>query len=248
MFCSSLKDKNPDSIKNFLNLSKPLQTYFLESAWKILSIQIEPLPTEQQLIFTLDFFKMIMTSNTDSFIEFEKRHPDFMPTFEYVQNEHLSSSQSASSSSTDESTKSKPKKAKKKESKEESTPGTSQGSKSLLTHMLGVEPEKKSQKIEKRKSKAPSKTEETEEEKPTTKRGRKPKTEYAKEYQKAETPEEGSALYVFYTSLYAENPNSKLAVTWLIEHDVYEADSALRKGLVKKYVELEKKGELFKMR
>lgn len=59
------------------------------------------------------------------------------------------------------------------------------------------------------------------------------KKQYEKEYQKKEEPSETDPLYIFYTSLYGEVPNSKLAVTWLVEHGVY--DDEQRDEIITKY-------------
>jgi hypothetical protein len=60
---------------------------------------------------------------------------------------------------------------------------------------------------------------------------------YDKEYQKHPEPEnETDPLYVYYSSLYKEKPNSKLAVTWLTEHGVFEGEE--RSNLIKKYKKL----------
>jgi len=65
---------------------------------------------------------------------------------------------------------------------------------------------------------------------------------YDKEWQKAETPDEDSAIYIFYTSLYKQKPSSKLAITWLTENGVF--DDEQRDKLVRKYVLLKNKREL----
>lgn len=59
------------------------------------------------------------------------------------------------------------------------------------------------------------------------------KKSYDKEGQKYDTPPSGDALYVFYTSLYEEKPNSNIAVVWLTERGVFEGDE--RKKLVQKW-------------
>jgi hypothetical protein len=56
---------------------------------------------------------------------------------------------------------------------------------------------------------------------------------YAKKYQKHETSTELDPLYIYYTSLYDENPKSKLAIVWLAEHGIL--DGADRESLEKKY-------------
>lgn len=58
------------------------------------------------------------------------------------------------------------------------------------------------------------------------------KGNFDKKYQKYETPEEDDALYLFYSSLYDENPKSKLAISWCLEHGLFEGDK--RKKLEKK--------------
>ena len=48
------------------------------------------------------------------------------------------------------------------------------------------------------------------------------KKKYGKRYQKRETPRTDDPLMVFYTTAYKQNPASKMAVKWLVEHGVYE--------------------------
>lgn len=54
-----------------------------------------------------------------------------------------------------------------------------------------------------------------------------------KPYQKKVTPEVGSALYSYYTSLYRQNPESALAIVWLVEHGVFDGDK--REDILWKY-------------
>lgn len=56
---------------------------------------------------------------------------------------------------------------------------------------------------------------------------------FDKDLQKKETPSDADPLYVFYTSLYSENPKSKLAIKWLTENGVFDDED--REELVKKY-------------
>jgi hypothetical protein len=71
------------------------------------------------------------------------------------------------------------------------------------------------------------------------------KKTYDEEYQKfEEPPDDTDPLYIFYTSLYEQKPKSRLAITWLTEHGVYDGDD--RKTLVEKYKKLAEKGELIK--
>lgn len=68
---------------------------------------------------------------------------------------------------------------------------------------------------------------------------------YDKEYQRyAEPSSSTDPLYIFYTSLYQEVPESKLAITWLTEHGVYEGDE--RSELLSKYKSLAAKDQLVK--
>jgi len=70
-------------------------------------------------------------------------------------------------------------------------------------------------------------------------------TKYDKEYQRYEGPkDELDPLYVYYTSLYTQNPKSRLAVTWLTEHGVYEGSD--REKTVKIYKKLAEAGKLIK--
>lgn len=66
-----------------------------------------------------------------------------------------------------------------------------------------------------------------------------------KEYQKYEAPASKiDPLYIYYTSLYTQNPESRLAITWLVENGVY--DDEQREEIVAKYEKLAKKGEIVK--
>ena len=57
---------------------------------------------------------------------------------------------------------------------------------------------------------------------------------YDKKYQKHDEPSnEVDPLYIYYTSLYDENPKSKLAIVWLAEHGIFEGTD--REMLEKKY-------------
>jgi hypothetical protein len=57
---------------------------------------------------------------------------------------------------------------------------------------------------------------------------------YDKDGQKHEQPKsELDPLFIYYTSLYKENPKSKLAVAWLTEHGVFEGEE--REKLLKRY-------------
>lgn len=56
---------------------------------------------------------------------------------------------------------------------------------------------------------------------------------FDKDLQKKETPSDTDPLYIFYTSLYSENPKSKLAIKWLTENGVFDDED--REELVKKY-------------
>jgi hypothetical protein len=74
--------------------------------------------------------------------------------------------------------------------------------------------------------------------------GRK-KSNYDKEKQRYQQPEgDLDPLFIFYTSLYRQDPESNLAITWLTEHGVFEDEK--RTELVKKYKKLEEKNRLIK--
>lgn len=68
---------------------------------------------------------------------------------------------------------------------------------------------------------------------------RKPKKKFDKSHQKYEIPIESDPLYIFYTSLYNENPKSKLAITWLAQHGVFDDEE--RENIENKYAKLNKK-------
>ena len=63
---------------------------------------------------------------------------------------------------------------------------------------------------------------------------KKPKKIFDKKYQKYESPiSDKDPLYIFYSTLYAEKPESKLAITWLTERGV--GDGKEREELERKY-------------
>jgi hypothetical protein len=71
------------------------------------------------------------------------------------------------------------------------------------------------------------------------------KRKYDKEYQKYEAPEnEIDPLYIYYTTLLQQKPDSRLAITWLTEHGIYEEDE--RDALVEEYKKLVEKNKLVK--
>lgn len=68
---------------------------------------------------------------------------------------------------------------------------------------------------------------------------------YDKQYQRYKSPEgELDPLFLYYTSLYSQKPNSPLAITWLTEHGVF--DKKDRKSLIKKYEKLKSAGKLIR--
>jgi hypothetical protein len=70
------------------------------------------------------------------------------------------------------------------------------------------------------------------------------KKKYDKEYQKHPEAETTDPLYIYYNSLYSENPNSRSAITWLTEYGLFEDEE--RTSLVKKYKKLLEKKQLIK--
>lgn len=68
---------------------------------------------------------------------------------------------------------------------------------------------------------------------------------YGKEFQRYEAPQDTlDPLYVYYTSLYSQNSKSRLAITWLTEHGVY--DGIERERIVKIYKKLAEEEKLIK--
>lgn len=68
---------------------------------------------------------------------------------------------------------------------------------------------------------------------------------YDKAFQRYESPVDTlDPLYIYYTSLYMQNPKSRLAVTWLTEHGVYEG--AEHEKISKIYKKLAETGKLIK--
>ena len=82
---------------------------------------------------------------------------------------------------------------------------------------------------------------------PKNKNSASPKTskKYDKNYQRYEEPKDNlDPLYIYYTSLYTQNPKSRLAITWLTEHGVYEGDDRVQ--IAKSYKKLADTGKLIK--
>jgi hypothetical protein len=52
------------------------------------------------------------------------------------------------------------------------------------------------------------------------------KKSFKKVGQKKETPEKNDGARKFYTSLYRQNPNSKMAMTWLLLHGCFDSKKA----------------------
>lgn len=65
---------------------------------------------------------------------------------------------------------------------------------------------------------------------------KKVKKDFDNLYQKYETPSEEDALYIFYTTLLEEKPNSKIAIVWLVEYGVETT-----KTQIDKYKKIKKK-------
>ena len=69
-------------------------------------------------------------------------------------------------------------------------------------------------------------------------------SKYSKKYQKYKEIEDTDPLYIFYYSCYKENPESRLAITWLSEHGIFS--SSKRDELEKKYEKLKEQNLLIK--
>lgn len=89
-----------------------------------------------------------------------------------------------------------------------------------------------------------SKTQSKPKTKPKAKSAPRASKKYDKEYQRFQQPKELDPLYLFYTSLYSQNPKSRLAITWLTEHGVFNGSE--RTSIVKKYEKLKEAGKLIK--
>ena len=69
-------------------------------------------------------------------------------------------------------------------------------------------------------------------------------SKYNKKYQKYKEIDDKDPLYIFYYSSYSENPESRLAITWLTEHGIFS--SSKREELESKYIKLKEKNLLIK--
>jgi len=69
-------------------------------------------------------------------------------------------------------------------------------------------------------------------------------SKYSKKYQKYKEIDDKDPLYIFYYSSYSENPESRLAITWLTEHGIFS--SSKRHELESKYQKLKENNLLIK--
>jgi hypothetical protein len=67
---------------------------------------------------------------------------------------------------------------------------------------------------------------------------------YELKYQTKDKVDETDPTYIFYTTDYDENPNSRMAITWLVEHGIY--GGAKRQEIVNKYIKLKENNELIR--
>merc|ERR1712130_279612 len=56
---------------------------------------------------------------------------------------------------------------------------------------------------------------------------KKPRKQFEKAGQKKDTPGDMEGAFIFYDSLYRENPNSEMAEIWLMEHGCFDEDKQL---------------------
>lgn len=73
----------------------------------------------------------------------------------------------------------------------------------------------------------------------------KPQKVFKKQGQKFDTPLKTDSLYRFYTSLLKQNPKSKMALKWCLEHGVLSAKKAEETTLILQFesMQLNKKGK-----
>jgi len=96
-------------------------------------------------------------------------------------------------------------------------------------------------------SRSTSKTRSTSEQESKTKRTRTTsKTKYDKEGQTRAEVDETDPLFLFYSSLYNERPESKMAITWLTQHGCFEDEE--RDELYEKYKNLSSSSKQIKKR
>lgn len=67
---------------------------------------------------------------------------------------------------------------------------------------------------------------------------------YDKKFQRYPSPDENDSLYIYYTTLLKQRPDSKLAVTWLTEHGLLEGNEREKIEII--YSKLKDKGKLIR--
>ena len=209
-FCSSLSKENiSEPRKAFTELDPVAQKLFLHWGWEILSHKSKY--PEDTYIVAYKLFRLFRGKEGSSIPSYEKYSK--MPLVDKIYSQASEWKKGYDKEST-------PREEKDNSSSSEPTPSEPTPSK----------PAASSSRSRSRASRASRAS--------TSSRSRsgsaKASKKYDKEYQKYAEPEsEIDPLYIYYTTLFQERPKSKLAITWLTEHGVFEDDQ--RDELVERY-------------
>jgi len=239
-FCNSLRaNKVAESQKLFLGLPIVVQCFFLANAWKILSKKA-PSSDDDSYLTAFRLFKLFRSKDMKgktSFSEYNKKQAleiYYKNAFEWnkkndgskikkqvkLQNEEASQAGEVAEEADDA------------EEAEEEVEVPAKSAKSTSSKSASSKSTKSTPAKSAKKASSKSASSRT-------------KKKYSKTYQRYEAPSgELDPLYIYYTSLYGEDPKSRLAITWLTEHGVY--DNEERKDLVAKYEKLVAKNKLIK--
>jgi hypothetical protein len=209
-FCKSLSSNNLEESKQlFLSLNPIIQKMFLYFAWEILSHKSKY--THNTYLTSFKIFKLFngnKSSPNTSYNQYTNK-----PLFKTLySNASLTLNKTSNTAKTTKTIKtSSPHKSSPPRKSRKSSPPRKIRKSSSLRKSRKTSSRRKSRKTSPPRSK-----------------------KYEKEYQKYEEPEnERDPLYIYYTTLRKQNPESKLAIQWLTEHGVYEDEE--RNELVEEY-------------
>lgn len=208
-FCTSLSKENiSEPRKAFTQLRPVAQKLFLHWGWEILSHKSKY--PEETYIVAYKLFRLFRGKDGSSIPSYEKYSK--MPLVDKIYSEASEW---------------------KKGYDKESTPREEKDSSSsepAVSKSAASKPTASSSRSRSRSSRTSRASASSRSRSGSAKGGKK----YDKEYQKYAEPEsEIDPLYIYYTTLFQERPKSKLAITWLTEHGVFEDDQ--RDELVERY-------------
>ena len=233
-FCQALQaNKVKDSKELFAKLPPAVQCLFLHHGWNILSSRAKHSNDSYLTAFRL--FKLFRGEGMKGIKAYE-RYKSLQSLDKYYKSA-LEWSKKPRSKESPKVSKESPKVSKESPKVSKESPKVPKESPKVPRKSPPSKPVSKS--FSKPVSKSPRKS------KSSSSRSKSPRTKYDKEYQKYASPNDSlDPLFIYYTSLYTEKPDSPLAITWLTEHGVYDGEE--RKTLSKQYKKLADKGKLIK--